>query len=85
MITGLQIRSGRAALRLSAEDLAALSGVSARTIIRMEAEDGPPVSTRANLQAVRSALESAGIEFIGTPDDRPGIRISAPAKEPGRS
>ena len=75
MITGLQIRSGRAALRLSAEQLAELSGVSARTIKRMEAENGVPRSTKANLVTIRSILEAAGIEFIGTPDDAPGIRI----------
>jgi hypothetical protein len=27
------------------------------------------------LQALQKALEAAGIEFIGTPDDGPGIRI----------
>lgn len=75
MITGLQIRSCRAALRLSVEDLAALSGVSSRTIKRMEAEDGLPQSTRPNLMAIRSALEAAGIEFIGSPEEGPGIRI----------
>jgi hypothetical protein len=25
--------------------------------------------------AIKNALESAGIEFIGTPDDGPGIRV----------
>ena len=48
------------------------------TIKRMEANDGAPVSTVANLNAIKSALEAAGIEFIGTPDDRPGIRIGRP-------
>jgi hypothetical protein len=24
---------------------------------------------------VKAALEAAGIEFVGTPDDRPGIRL----------
>jgi hypothetical protein len=44
----------------------------------MEASEGIPVSTAANLNAIKSALEGAGIEFIGTPDDRPGIRIGRP-------
>ena len=47
----------------------------------MEASEGIPTSTAANLNAIKSALEAAGIEFIGTPDDRPGIRIGRP---PGR-
>ncbi len=27
---------------------------------------------------LKATLEAAGIEFIGTPDDRPGIRIGKP-------
>ena len=44
----------------------------------METEDGSPNSTRANVLAIKNALEDAGIEFIGTPEDRPGIRIASP-------
>ena len=47
----------------------------------MEAREGIPVSTAANLNAIKSALEAAGIEFIGTPDDRPGIRIGRPTTQ----
>jgi hypothetical protein len=25
--------------------------------------------------AIKNALEKAGIEFIGTPDDKPGVRL----------
>ena len=75
MIVSSQIRAARIALRWSVEELASQSGVSVRTIKRMEAVDGTPNSTIPNLNSVKSALESAGIEFIGTPDDAPGIRI----------
>lgn len=78
MITGVQIRTARTALRWSVSELAETSGVSTSTIKRIEAIDGPSVSTRANLAAIRAALESAGIEFIGTQDDAPGIRIHKP-------
>jgi hypothetical protein len=44
----------------------------------METNAGAPTSTQANINAIRAALEAAGIEFIGSPDDRPGIRIGAP-------
>jgi hypothetical protein len=27
------------------------------------------------VMAIKNALEKAGIEFIGTPDDRPGVRL----------
>jgi len=75
MITGAQLRSARHALKISIDHLSELSTVSARTIKRMEAEDGIPNSTPPNIAAVKHALEAAGVEFIGTPDDGPGIRI----------
>jgi DNA-binding transcriptional regulator YiaG len=77
VITGMQIRASRAALRWSAEVLAARAGVGVQTIKRLEAVDGVPPGRATTLQDVQSALEAAGIEFIGTPTDRPGIRVSA--------
>ena len=73
--TGSQLRAARNALAWSLEDLADISGVSIRTLIRYEAVDGIPPSRGGNLETIISTLESAGIEFIGTPDDAPGIRI----------
>lgn len=75
IITGFQIRAARHGLKISAEKLSHLSGVSARTIKRMETENDVPKSTIPNLNAIQAALETAGIEFIGTPDNNPGIRI----------
>ena len=75
MLTASQIRSARHALKLSVEQLSQLSTVSVRTIKRMEAGNGIPSSTETNLLAVKSTFEAAGIEFIGTPEDGPGIRI----------
>jgi len=75
MITSAQLRSARHALKISVDHLSELSAVSARTIKRMESEEGVPSSTPPNVAAVKAALESAGIEFIGTPDNAPGIRI----------
>ena len=76
MITSEQIRSARAALDWSIEQLADATAISSRTIMRMEATAGVPSSTKANLITIKTALEAAGIEFIGTPDDRPGIRMN---------
>jgi hypothetical protein len=42
----------------------------------MEAANGVPKSTAANIKIIRLTLEAAGIEFIGAPDDRPGIRFN---------
>ena len=57
-----------------------MSGVGVRTIKRLEVADGVPQSHSSTLIALKSALEAAGIEFIGTPEDRPGIRVVRPPK-----
>ena len=73
--TADQLRAARAALGWQIELLANRSGVSVRTIIRYEDTKGVPASRSGNLEKLVAALESAGIEFIGTPDDGPGIRL----------
>jgi transcriptional regulator with XRE-family HTH domain len=78
MITGTQIRSARNALRWTTEQLAKRAGVTARTIKRFEAVDKVPPSRSSTLLDVKAALEAAGIEFIGSPTDRPGMRLAAP-------
>ncbi|MBI1867947.1 MAG: helix-turn-helix domain-containing protein [Methylocystis sp.] len=82
MITGIQIRAARFALRLSAQELAKRAGVSLPTIQRFEQVDGVPPSRSSTLLDVRKALEAAGIEFIGAPDDAPGIRVRLPLRPP---
>ena len=79
MITGQQIRAARGALHWSSEDLAVRCGLASRTIKRLEQADGVPPSRSSTLMDIRAAFEAAGIEFIGTPDDGPGLRIR-PAK-----
>ena len=74
MLTGIQIRSARAALGWSAQLLAERSGVSLRTLIRLEKVDGVPPGRISTISEIQKTLEAAGIEFIGTPDDGPGIR-----------
>ena len=75
-LTSEQIKMARAALDWSIDILAEQTDVSSRTIKRIEAQEGIPVATEANLRLIRETLQAAGIEFIGTPDDRPGIRIN---------
>jgi predicted transcriptional regulator len=82
MLAGCQIRAARAALNITARELAARAGVSLPTIQRLEAVDDVPPSRSSTLIDVRTALESAGIEFIGTPTDRPGIRLILPRQVP---
>lgn len=78
MITGLQVRAARSALRWSIEDLANSAGIAGKTVSRIEAIDAVPESTLKTIMQIKSSLEAAGIEFIGTPDDGPGIRIRTP-------
>lgn len=78
MLTGEQIRAARGALSWSLADLAAASRVSLSTVRRAEMTAGTPNVTPANLEAVKRALEAAGIEFIGTPDKAHGILIHRP-------
>lgn len=78
MLSGSQIRAARGALRWSTDDLAAKCGVASRTIKRLEAHEGVPPSRSSTLMDIQAALEAAGIEFIGTPEDGPGIRLHAP-------
>jgi transcriptional regulator with XRE-family HTH domain len=77
----MQIRAARAALGWSIDELAQKSGISARTIKRFEAFNGVPPSRTSTLMNVQAALEGAGIEFTGAPDDCPGIRLRARKSE----
>ena len=81
MLSGVQIRMARAALGWSVNNLAHKSEVSGSTIKRMESEEQISLRTSANINAIRSTLEAAGIEFIGTPDDAPGIRLRGPSRD----
>jgi hypothetical protein len=55
--------------------LARHSGVGTATIQRMEVMDGVPSGQVRTIEALRAALEAAGVEFIGSPSDRPGVRL----------
>ncbi len=63
MITGSQIRAGRAFAKLSASELAALARVARTTVVRAELADGVPSTTAANLFAIQTALEALGVIF----------------------
>jgi transcriptional regulator with XRE-family HTH domain len=76
MILSTQVRAAKALLRWSGEDLARKAGVSLSTVRRLESSDGMPESQNIKtIIAIKKALEEAGIEFIGSPDDRPGVRL----------
>lgn len=75
MLTVEQLKMARSALGWSIQILAETSLVSARTIKRIESEGLIEKVTPANIKLLRETLEAAGIEFIGAPDDGPGVRL----------
>ena len=80
MLTSAQLRAARALLRLSAADLAMHSGVGTATIQRMEVMDGIPSGHVKTLLAIKEALEQGGVQFVGAPDDSPGVRLTQLSK-----
>ena len=77
-ITAEQIKAARAALGVSVAEVATYTKIGIATLKRYEAVSGTPNSRKGHLGTLKSFFESAGIEFIGTPTDRPGIRIGPP-------
>jgi transcriptional regulator with XRE-family HTH domain len=75
MITSAQIRAARGMLDWSRKDLAQASGLSFASMMRLESFNGIPSSNFKTLEAIRLAFERAGIEFIGSPEDGPGVRL----------
>ena len=74
-ITSQQIKAARAALNWSAARLASETGLALRTIQNIESSEADSAPRRSSVLAIRAVFEAAGIEFIGSPDDAPGIRI----------
>ncbi|MCJ2031268.1 helix-turn-helix domain-containing protein [Methylobacterium sp. J-043] len=76
MLTAEQLRAARALIRWDQSDIASRAGVSPETIKRLERMDGPLLATKAaTLQALRSAFEAAGVEFIPANGGGPGVRL----------
>lgn len=74
-ITGPQIAAARTLLRIPATAVAAAASVGLATVRRAEASEGVPKITAANLNAIRRALEDAGVEFIPENGGGAGVRL----------
>jgi transcriptional regulator with XRE-family HTH domain len=72
-----QCRMARAALKFSVRDLAAAARVGANTVVRLEANEKLQERT---VEAIRAALESAGVEFIAENSGGAGVRLKKRAK-----
>ena len=80
-ITGRQLAAARALLGIGQVDLAKLANLSAPTLRRMEASEGPVEGMKNNIASVVTALRNAGITFVdgnysGT--GGPGVRLTRP-------
>lgn len=74
-----QVKAARALLGWSQDDLAAASGVSVPTIARLESVDSDGIGGRATTaDAIRAALEAAGVQFIPENGGGAGVRLAKP-------
>ncbi len=73
MITAAQIRAARGLLKWTQAALAAKCGLSVVTLNMIESEAVKP--RKGSLAAIRQALESGGVEFIGTGGGGLGVRF----------
>ena len=80
MISVEQIKAARMLLRLSVFELADLAGVSSSTIKRLESSTDYTKPRSETVLRVQSALEIQGIEFLGTADESPGVRLHRRAR-----
>jgi transcriptional regulator with XRE-family HTH domain len=68
----VQCKMARAALGIGVRDLAALAKVAPATVSRFEA--GEELKERT-VEALRLALESAGVIFVAENGEGPGVRL----------
>lgn len=74
--TGNQLKAARALIDMKQGELAKLAGVNINTVVFMERSGSSDITSAADkVQAVQSALEEAGIEFLN--HGQPGVRLAA--------
>lgn len=71
-LLAVQCRMARAALQIGVRDLAEAANVSPTTITKLER--GETLYPRT-VEAIRTALEAAGVIFIQQNGDGPGVRL----------
>jgi transcriptional regulator with XRE-family HTH domain len=79
LLTPAQIRAARHLASQSQADVARATGLSIPTIKRAESDREVSVSEEA-IAAIRTVLESAGVEFIAENGGGPGVRLRKAAK-----
>ncbi|RVD71379.1 MAG: helix-turn-helix transcriptional regulator [Mesorhizobium sp.] len=72
-LTSAQCRAARALVKWSVRDLSEMCGVHRNTISALETDQSAP--NNSTLAAIRTALESAGVEFIPENGGGAGVRL----------
>jgi transcriptional regulator with XRE-family HTH domain len=72
-MTPAQCRAARALIGLSQEDAALAAGVGIQTLIAFENGKRQPYAR--TLDAIRAALEAAGVIFVPSNGEGPGVRL----------
>ncbi|MFK3666073.1 multiprotein-bridging factor 1 family protein [Ochrobactrum teleogrylli] len=75
MLTSEQVRAARALLRWEQKELADACGVSLPSIKRLETQRGELAAQTRTVDAIRYALEAAGVIFIDQNGNGPGVRL----------
>jgi transcriptional regulator with XRE-family HTH domain len=73
-----QVRAARGLLGWNRDQLVAASGVTKSTLVRFE--DGSSTPRERTIDAIRTSLEHAGVEFIPQNGGGPGVRLRHPLK-----
>lgn len=73
-----QCKAARALLRMEQGELASAAGVARSTVIDYEKGERRP--RQASIDALRSALEAAGVQFISENGGGFGVRLAKPNK-----
>ena len=78
-----QLRAARSMAGITQAELAERSGVSLPTIKRLELGQGPLGVRLDTLQKLQRALEAAGVIFIASNGDGPGVRLRKSGEHDG--
>ncbi len=73
MITPQQIRGARAMLGMTQAELAQSAGISTTGLNNIEKGNADPKAS--TLKAIQTALEAAGVLFIDSNGNGPGVRL----------
>jgi transcriptional regulator with XRE-family HTH domain len=85
LLTGEQIRAGRALLRIEQTDLARAAQVSLETIKRLERMHGSVEANTRTVAAIAEAFYRLGVVFDLSIGAGPGLRLATPERAHGSS